>query len=214
MPGGGGTRTSLVPLKKKADDYEESVPVPTREALRLNTRMLRERRTQRAGAGKHDPGDASVESVSAAIRQRTQLTIQQAHAQPDSANIFAAREQELQRQRTRLEELRRTYDLLHAEYVGKQDIRKTLELTLSADRRAPRADPAVMPPESPPLSPGDDVSPPPGSRPGSQPAPSRELSTRQSQLAAVRMTPLEEVTERVRVAQVPPCSYHHRLALI
>ena len=57
-----------------------STVVPTQEALRHNARMLRDRRIQRL-SGFDPTGDE--EPVSVAIRNRTQLTLAQAHAQPD-----------------------------------------------------------------------------------------------------------------------------------
>lgn len=195
-------------------DSDDPAPIPTREGLRNGARMLRERRVQKPPPGKSfDPSDAMMESLATAIRQRTSLTMQQAHSQPDSANIFAAREQELQRQRGRLEDLRRTYDLLHADFVGKEDIRKMLELTLSTDKRAPADQAASAPlPRAPSKSSPRGLSGEPtdeelarleaGHNAGSTSVVAhKDPSARPAWTTLTQMTPLEEVTERVRVAQ-------------
>jgi hypothetical protein len=186
---------SLPPLANRDEEEDEEPPqTPSRTELRAGTRMLRERRVKKPGKGPVD--SAATESVSAAIRERTQLTLMQAHAQPGSANVFLAREAELQRQRTRLEDVRRTYDLLHAEWVGKEDMRKMLELTLHADKRAPPGaslDDTFAKPAWPSSKQGSpravDAG---GGRGDADPA---DLSS----LAG--LTPLEEISERVRVAQ-------------
>lgn len=65
------------------------------------------------------------------------MTLQQAHAQPDSANVNAAREQQLQRQRERIESLRKTFDVLHAELVAKEEAKRLLDLENDSYKRAP-----------------------------------------------------------------------------
>ena len=162
--------------RQPSNSSDDPLPIPTREGLRLSARMLRERRAHKSGEA--DPADPFAVSLSATIRERTQLTLKQAHSQPDSANIFAAREQELHRQRRRLEELRRTYDLLHAEFVGKDGICKMLDLTLKIDKKAPREEPLAAPVASP-----TDVSDP-----------------AVSASSPLRPTPLEEITTRVDLA--------------
>ena len=115
----------------------EAPPTPTRESLRNATKGLRDKRLQKVGHAKFDAKDALAQDIAAAIRERTALTLAQANAGPDTSNINAAREEELNRQRGRLEDLRRQFDMLHAELIGKEEVRKMLELTIATDKRAP-----------------------------------------------------------------------------
>jgi hypothetical protein len=128
---GGGRRPSA------PDEGGDPPSTPSREALRNATRGLRDRRLQKTGNAKFDAKDAIYQSIAQSIRDRTALTLQQALAQPDSANVNAAREQQLQRQRERLEDLRKTFDVLHAELAVKEEAKRMLELQIATDKRAP-----------------------------------------------------------------------------
>lgn len=101
-------------------------PPPTQEALRSSLRSLKERRVQRVSKVDPTPDrrakDATASALSAVIRSRTAMTMRQAHLQPGGADVDATREIELYRQRTRLEDLRRTFDLLHAELITKEEV--------------------------------------------------------------------------------------------
>ena len=157
----------------KDDDFDRPA-TPTREVLRQAARMLHERRSK-AGAGEF--GDATSETLAEAIRQRTSLTLQQANAAPGAANVTVARQAEVQRQQLRLEDLRRTFDLLHAEFTGKDELRRLLEYELANGKeqlgsiRGGGGGAAASGPTSPPAP---SVAPP---------------------------TPLDAMTERVRIAQ-------------
>ena len=128
-----------------ADTEGEPPPTPTREALRHATRGLRDRRLQKTGNTKFDAKDAVYQSIAQAIRDRTALTLKQANAAPDSANVSASREAELQRQRTRLEELRKVFDTLHADLVSKEESKRLLEVTIALDKRAPMLNDSLPP---------------------------------------------------------------------
>lgn len=103
------------------------MPPPTPEALRSSVRSLKERRLRRVSNlglnGDRSAMDTSaLNALSTVIRSRTAMTLRQAYLEPDGADLDAAREMELYRQRTRLEDLRRTFDLLHAELVSKEEV--------------------------------------------------------------------------------------------
>ena len=118
--------------------------LPTQEAIRKSVRSLKERRV--VSLTDNNPQDV----LSAIIRSGTALTLKQAHSEPGGADLTMAREAELERQRTRLEDLRRTYDLLHAEYIGKEEVRLS-SLLQPTPRRFPTLRPAArwgVPPAS------------------------------------------------------------------
>ena len=152
--------------------------IPTREGLKISTRELRDRRLQKVDDG------AIIESLSAAIRQRTQLTLAQAHAQPGSADVNMAREQELQRQRARLEELRRVYDLLHAEFVEKQKISRVMEVNIKTDKHLQERLRAEAPADAVATS----------------PIAAHVYAPLKGSAVDLEPSPLEQVTERVRFA--------------
>lgn len=105
----------------RAANAGDPLPIPTREEIRSSARALHDRRVH--NRTKLTPSEGPSSSLSEAIKQRMQLTLKQAFAQPDSADVNAAREAELQRQRHRVEDLQRTFDMLHAELVGKEEVR-------------------------------------------------------------------------------------------
>jgi len=75
------------------------------------------------------------EVLSAAIRTRTEQTLKQAHSDRDGADTSATREMALARQRKNLEDLRRSYDTLHAELVVKEEAYKALQIQLIQEGR-------------------------------------------------------------------------------
>lgn len=113
-----GREGSSTPTSRLSRDLWK--PPPTAETIRASVRGLKERK---ANIGPFDPTEGPSQSLSAAIRQRTAMTLKQAMSAPDTADLDASREAELQMQRTKLEDLKRTFDLLHAELVAKEGVR-------------------------------------------------------------------------------------------
>ena len=120
-------------MKPKEDDRDPP-PTPPQEVLRRAARMLHERRLQ---SGTGEEPDPTIENLADNIRQRTTLTLKQAHSAPGHANAALAREMDIQQQHLRLEDLRRTFDLLHAEHAGKSELYRVLSLQLVAGRPGP-----------------------------------------------------------------------------
>ena len=127
---GGGSSRRRPSSRSHAHDEDET-PVPSRDELRNGARVLHERKLQKLAALLQ--GDQIVD-VSAAIRERTKLTLKMAFAKPDTgADLNLAREMELRRQLARIEEMRKTYDVLHAEAVSKEVLKRELELNYATD---------------------------------------------------------------------------------
>lgn len=135
--------------------------------------MLQERRLQKLLTGAVVGG--SDDAIAAAIRDRTKLTLKQAFSKPDSgADLGAAREAELRRQLIRIEDLRRTYDTMHAELVNKETLKRMQELEFATDKigdasapgspASPREQPTKAKAHAQPVVP----QPPPG-KPPAQP---------------------------------------------
>ena len=122
-------RSSLPDARRKpsvaSSEDSDAPPVPTHEELRSGARCLRERRVVATLVSDH-------QMVSDAIRERTKLTLKTAFAE-SGADKNAGREAELQRQLMRLEDLRRTFDTLHAELVTKEGMKRMVELELAID---------------------------------------------------------------------------------
>ena len=145
LPDAPGATPSPRRMGSARSDDSEPPPIPTREELRYSTRQLHQRKLSKFAAA-----DNVMDSISEVIRERTTLTLKQAFAQPDAANINAAREAQLQSQRARVEDLRRAYDLLHADLVGKEQLVRMAELTYATDSLAEEPALVPMPPPGPP----------------------------------------------------------------
>jgi len=124
------------PAETGTGPHDASTPpfpktVPTREHLRANVRSLKKRRVVPLS----ETSSTAHEVLSAAIRTRTEQTLKQAHSDRDGADTSATREMALARQRKNLEDLRRSYDTLHAELVVKEEAYKALQIQLIQEGR-------------------------------------------------------------------------------
>ena len=98
-------------------DAEARPATPSQAELRIATRHLKQRRSQPAVV------DAAG-GLSGFIRSRTTAMVDDIRAsESEAADLASAREVALQRARLRLEELQRAYDALHAECIGKEQVR-------------------------------------------------------------------------------------------
>ena len=96
----------------------DDTPELTREELRSEARRLQERRVAKMAFGPGGPA-----SPAKAIRERTHLTLKQALSGPDASDVDSARQAEVQRQRLRVEEMHRTFNILSAECIAKEEAR-------------------------------------------------------------------------------------------
>lgn len=106
--------------QQERSNAETRPETPSQAELRIATRHLKQRRSQPAVV------DAAG-GLSGFIRSRTTATVNDVRASESvAADLTRTREVALQRARLRLEELQRAYDALHAECIGKEQVRPNM----------------------------------------------------------------------------------------
>ena len=127
----------------------DAQPIPSLAQLRMDARKMRERRdpTSWKGTG-HD-------TLSSIIRERTKLTLKAAMNvdTPDSgANTKAPRDGELRHLQMRLQDLQRTFNILHADLVTKEAAKRKLEqlMALNSLGTSPHDGSSATPRPTPP----------------------------------------------------------------